>query len=164
MCGLAGILHFDPDRSRESGPSLADDASVAHRGPDAEGLHVDGNVGLGHRRLSILDLSPEANQPMANADGSVDIVYNGEVYNFREFRGELQAEGCRFRTDRDTEVILHLYEKMGPLCVERLAGMFALRDLGRAPARRCVLARDRIGIKPLYYHVGRTRTSSSRRK
>ena len=98
MCGLAGILHFDRSHPVDRDLLLRMTRSIAHRGPDAEGLQVYGNVGLGHRRLSILDLSSEANQPMANKDGSVHIVYNGEVYNFRELRGELQSEGYAFRT------------------------------------------------------------------
>ena len=153
MCGLAGILHFDRSHPVDRDLLLRMTRTVAHRGPDAEGLHVDGNVGLGHRRLSILDLSPEANQPMASKDGSVHIVYNGEIYNFREVRAELEAQGCAFRTRSDTEVILCLYEKMGPSFVDRLSGMFALA-IWDARRQTLVLVRDRIGIKPLYYHVG----------
>ena len=153
MCGLAGILHFDRSHPVDRDLLLRMTRSIAHRGPDAEGLQVYGNVGLGHRRLSILDLSSEANQPMTNKDGSVHIVYNGEVYNFRELRAELQSEGCAFRTRSDTEVILCLYEKMGPSFVDRLSGMFALA-IWDARRQMLVLARDRIGIKPLYYHVG----------
>jgi asparagine synthase (glutamine-hydrolysing) len=153
MCGLAGILHFDRSHPVDRDLLLRMTRAVAHRGPDAEGLHVDANVGLGHRRLSILDLSPEANQPMSNRDGSVHIVYNGEVYNFHELRAELQSEGYAFRTRSDTEVILYLYERIGPRFVERLTGMFALA-IWDARQQMLVLARDRIGIKPLYYHVG----------
>ena len=153
MCGLAGIFHFDRSHPVDRDLLLRMTRAVAHRGPDAEGLHVNANVGLGHRRLSILDLSPEANQPMSNRDGSVHIVYNGEVYNFHELRAELQSNGYVFRTRSDTEVILHLYEKIGLRFVERLTGMFALA-IWDARQQMLVLARDRIGIKPLYYHVG----------
>jgi asparagine synthase (glutamine-hydrolysing) len=153
MCGLAGILHFDRSHPVDRDLLLRMTRAIAHRGPDAEGLELYGNVGLGHRRLSIVDLSSEANQPMANADSSVHIVYNGEVYNFRELRAELESEGCTFRTRSDTEVILCLYEKMGPSFVDRLSGMFALA-IWDAHRQMLVLARDRIGIKPLYYYVG----------
>jgi asparagine synthase (glutamine-hydrolysing) len=127
---------------------------LAHRGPDDHGFHVDEYedgvaVGLGFRRLSIIDLET-GNQPIANEDGSVQLVFNGEIYNFRELRGELETRGHRFATNADTEVIVHLYEDFGARCVERLNGMFAFA-LWDESRRELVLARDRFGKKPLYY-------------
>jgi asparagine synthase (glutamine-hydrolysing) len=127
--------------------------AVRHRGPDETGEYVDGPIALGHRRLTIIDLS-SGRQPIGNEDGSVQIVYNGEVYNFPELHASLEAAGHRFATRTDTEVVVHLYEEVGEAVVERLNGMFAfaLWDGGR---RRLFLARDRAGIKPLYYaHLG----------
>ena len=121
----------------------------SHRGPDGEGIACRGAAGLGHRRLAIIDLVT-GDQPMASDDGSVRIVFNGEIYNFRELRTELEARGARFRTESDTEVILRSYEADGPDCVRQLRGMFAFAILDER-ARRLVLARDRAGIKPLVY-------------
>lgn len=127
---------------------------MVHRGPDDDGYYLKGSVGLGHRRLSIIDLSPAGHQPMSNHDGSVWIVHDGEVYNFRELGKELEAKGYRFRSNTDTEVILHLYQECGQDCLERLNGMFAFAIWD---ARKCklLLARDRLGIKPLYYYFDR---------
>jgi asparagine synthase (glutamine-hydrolysing) len=152
MCGINGLVNCG---SREV---LARMTQVqAHRGPDDSGLweqrFPDGSyVGLGSRRLAILDLSTSGHMPMANADRSVFITYNGEVYNFRELRGELETKGFRFASDTDTEVVLHLYEAEGPDCVKRLKGMFAFAicDL-RSPAPTLFLARDHFGVKPFYY-------------
>ncbi len=124
--------------------------SIRHRGPDAEGVWWHGPCALGHRRLSIIDLSAEANQPMVNEDGSVALVANGEIYNFRELRQELLAKGHAFRSNSDNEVILHLYEEHGSDCVRRLAGMFAFA-LFDSRENRLLLARDRAGKKPLFY-------------
>lgn len=123
--------------------------SLRHRGPDGEGTYRADGVGLGHRRLSIIDLDTGA-QPLSNEDGTVWITYNGEIYNFPELRRELEARGHRFRTRSDTEVIVHLYEDLGPRCVDRLRGMFAVA-LWDGRRRQIVLARDRLGKKPLYY-------------
>jgi asparagine synthase (glutamine-hydrolysing) len=143
------------------GPGPVDRGALAqmtrvlhHRGPDDEGFHVgsyeDGvSVGLGFRRLSIIDLDT-GNQPIANEDGSLRLVFNGEIYNFRELRSELEARGHRFATNADTEILVHLYEELGPACVERLNGMFAFA-LWDESERRLLLARDRFGKKPLYY-------------
>jgi asparagine synthase (glutamine-hydrolysing) len=149
MCGIAGFVSFD-GRPADAGILQAMTARLRHRGPDGQGVHCDGGAGLGHRRLSILDLEGGA-QPMTTRDGTAWITFNGEIYNFVELRSELEARGHPFETRSDTEVILHLYEERGPDCVEALRGMFAfaLWDPGR---RRLVLARDRVGIKPLYYH------------
>ena len=123
--------------------------SLAHRGPDGSGYHYDRNAALGHRRLSIIDLAG-GRQPMANEDGTLHVVFNGEIYNHAELRAELQARGHRFDTRSDTEPILHLYEEYGARCVDRLRGMFALA-IWDGPRQELFLARDRLGIKPLYY-------------
>lgn len=149
MCGIVGIVSLnlrkpvDESRLKRMGDVLR------HRGPDDEGWMVAGRVGLGHRRLSIIDLAG-GHQPMANPDRSVWITYNGEVYNFKELREDLGSRGCAFTTKSDTEVVLRAYEVFGERCVERLRGMFAFAiwDQGR---QRLFLARDRLGIKPLYY-------------
>jgi asparagine synthase (glutamine-hydrolysing) len=124
---------------------------IAHRGPDGEGHYTDGAVGLGHRRLAIIDLSAAGQQPMANAAGSVVITYNGEIYNFQQLRRELAAAGYQFRSRTDTEVVLHAYEQWGEKCVEHFNGMFAFAIWDR-PRQRLFLARDRYGIKPLYWY------------
>ena len=151
MCGIAGFLNLD-GRPADQGRLIEMTRTLRHRGPDGEGFHLDGAVGLGHRRLSILDLESGA-QPMTTADAGAWIVFNGEIYNFVELRRDLEARGHAFSTRSDTEVILHLYEEDGPDCVRHLRGMFAfaIHDPDR---RRVVLARDRVGIKPLYYHAG----------
>lgn len=123
--------------------------AIAHRGPDGSGLHVDGSAGLSNRRLAILDLSDAGAQPMVNERGDVALTYNGEIYNFRELRAELERAGHRFRSRSDTEVVLRAYEEWGLQTVERLNGMFALAIWDRR-ARTLLLARDRYGIKPLY--------------
>lgn len=139
-------------------------ASLTHRGPDAEGSHVNARqassagpaVALGHRRLAIIDLSPNGRQPMTNEDDSLWIVLNGEIYNFRELRAQLQSRGHSFCSESDTEVVLHLYEELGEKCVEALDGMFAFA-LWDERRKRLFLARDRVGKKPLYYgRVGST--------
>jgi asparagine synthase (glutamine-hydrolysing) len=150
MCGIVGIVSLAP---RDAGVDVARlrlmRDTLRHRGPDGAGLHVEGGVGLGHRRLSIVDVNG-GSQPMANEDGSIWIVFNGEIYNHAALRPGLEQKGHRYRTRSDTETILHLYEDEGEACVERLQGMFAFAiwDRGR---RRLLLARDRLGIKPLYY-------------
>ncbi len=150
MCGIAGIAD---DRGIGQADRLAIGAmvdSMRHRGPDDSGQQAFPHCVLGHNRLSIIDLAG-GHQPMSNEDGSVWISYNGEVYNFPELRTELEAKGHRFVTHTDTEVIVHLYEEMGPACVERLRGMFAFAIWDEL-RHRLVLARDRLGIKPLYWH------------
>lgn len=149
MCGIAGRLHFD-ENHHVSAPEIEKmlDA-LQHRGPDGRGLHLDGRVGLGHCRLSIIDLAT-GTQPMPNEDESIWIVFNGEIYNFQDLRTELIDRGHAFRSRSDTEVIVHLYEELGVDCVNRLRGMFAFA-LWDARQQRLLLARDRVGIKPLYY-------------
>ena len=148
MCGIAGML-AEPGRRADSRLLRAMTGILAHRGPDGDGHHEDGRVGLGHRRLSIIDLAT-GEQPMSNDDASVWITFNGEIYNYRELRRELEARGYRFRTASDTEVIIKAYEAFGPDCVGHLRGMFAFA-LWDARRRRLFLARDRAGIKPLVY-------------
>jgi asparagine synthase (glutamine-hydrolysing) len=151
MCGITGI--FDLEGRRDIGRGLLEtmNRSQAHRGPDGEGYHLEPGVGLGHRRLSIIDIEG-GHQPLFNEDGSVAVTYNGEIYNFEEIRKELIAKGHDFKTRCDTEVIVHGWEEWGEACVERFNGMFAFGVWDRN--RECLfLARDRIGIKPLYYAV-----------
>src|SRR5438876_8603696 len=143
MCGIAGYVGVAPP---ELLPSML--RALKHRGPDDDGLHVEPGIGLGSTRLAIIDLDT-GDQPIANADGSACIVFNGEVYNFRDLRSTLQAQGHAFRTRSDTEVVLKSYEEWGDECVERLRGMFAFALWDRR-RRRLLLARDRVGIKPLY--------------
>jgi asparagine synthase (glutamine-hydrolysing) len=149
MCGICGVVWADPARPVERGllQRMAD--SLRHRGPDGEGFHAAPGVGLGFRRLRIIDLET-GDQPIANEDGSVVVVGNGEIYNFEELREELRAAGHRFRTRSDIEVIVHLYEQDGAECLARLRGMFGFA-LWDARRRRLLLARDRLGIKPLLY-------------
>ena len=156
MCGIVGILNLN-GAPADGAVVGAMSKALAHRGPDGEGLHVDGALALGHRRLSIIDLTTAANQPMLSPDGRIAVVYNGEIYNFRGLRRELEAEGWTFRTRSDTEVLIAGYAIWGiRRLVERIDGMaaFALWD---ARDRRLFLVRDRFGIKPLY--LWRTRTT-----
>src|SRR6187455_290281 len=146
MCGIAGIM------SRDGRPVTQEQiermcSTLIHRGPDDGGTFVASGIGLGMRRLSIVDLST-GQQPLSNEDGSVWVVFNGEIYNHAEIRRELEAHGHRYRTKSDTETIVHAYEQWGDDCVERFRGMFAFAiwDVRR---RRLLLARDRLGIKPL---------------
>jgi asparagine synthase (glutamine-hydrolysing) len=149
MCGIAGIVKFDPgQRVEEARLSRMGDVQY-HRGPDGAGLWIDGPVGLAHRRLAIVDVA-SGQQPMANEDETVWIAFNGEIYNHAALRPALERQGHRYRTHSDTETILHLYEELGPRCVERLRGMFAFAIWDRR-RRTLLLARDRLGIKPLYY-------------
>src|SRR6476469_5661127 len=149
MCGIAGRFNFDPLHLVDRDVLGAMTDIVAHRGPDQAGFHVSAGIGLGHRRLSIIDLST-GDQPLSNEDGTVWTVFNGEIYNFAEVRRELVAHGHQFRTGSDTEVIVHGYEQWGARCVEKFRGMFAFA-VWDARARRLLLARDRVGVKPLYY-------------
>ncbi|MBW3570229.1 MAG: asparagine synthase (glutamine-hydrolyzing) [Gemmatimonadetes bacterium] len=149
MCGITGILNLDG--SPVSVPVLQrmTDA-VRHRGPDGDGIWTDSSLGFGHRRLSIIDLSPLGHQPMQSADGSLVLTYNGEIYNFQNLRVELEARGHAFRSRTDTEVLLAAWAEWGEACVNRLNGMFAFA-LWDARRRTLFLVRDRYGVKPLYY-------------
>ena len=149
MCGIVGIVGLNsPEPVDEARLKLMRDV-LRHRGPDGEGLWIDGNVGLGFRRLAIIDVEG-GSQPMPNEDGSVWVVFNGEIYNHAKLRPWLEARGHRYRSRSDTETIVPLYEEEGERCVERLRGMFAFAVWDRA-RQRLLLARDRLGIKPLYY-------------
>jgi len=153
MCGICGIVVEDAAGGAVDAAALERmSLCLHHRGPDDSGVFVSESrrAGLGHRRLSIIDLAG-GRQPMANEDGSLRLVFNGEIYNFRELRAELLESGHRFSTNSDTEVILHLYEDEGEQCVARLRGMFAF-GLWDEPRRRLLLARDRLGQKPLFWH------------
>lgn len=149
MCGIAGFVNRDPARPADASLLQRMTRSLVHRGPDEEGYFTAGCVGLGMRRLRIIDLAG-GKQPISNEDGSVWIVFNGEIYNFLELRRELESRGHRLTTHSDTEVIVHLYEERGAECVQALRGMFAFA-IWDANTQTLVLARDRFGKKPLYY-------------
>jgi asparagine synthase (glutamine-hydrolysing) len=149
MCGIAGLINLDGAPVAPPALKRMTDA-IAHRGPDGEGHWIEGAIGIGHRRLAIIDLSPAAQQPMISADHRYVLSYNGEVYNFRELRGELQALGYWFRSQTDSEVVLYALAEWGLPALQRFNGMFALALWDRRE-RRLTLARDRYGIKPLYY-------------
>ena len=151
MCGICGVFNFGT-RAPADGAALrrATDA-MAHRGPDDEGFYLAGEVGLGNRRLSIIDL-PGGHQPMSNEDGTIWLTFNGEIYNFRELNTILRQRGHRFRTSSDTETIVQLYEEYGLACLDHLRGMFAFA-LWDARKRRLLLVRDRLGIKPVLYRL-----------
>jgi asparagine synthase (glutamine-hydrolysing) len=150
MCGICGVVYSDPRRRAEAPLVKRMMDSLIHRGPDGEGLTLDANAGLGHRRLSIIDLSETGAQPMATADDRYWITYNGEIYNYLELRKDLVARGRRFRGTSDTEVILELFATEGPRCVEKLNGMFAFA-IWDSRKRTLFAARDRFGVKPFYY-------------
>jgi asparagine synthase (glutamine-hydrolysing) len=149
MCGICGKLNFDPDENVPQSLLKAMADSIVHRGPDDDGYYVSGQIGLGFRRLSIIDLAG-GHQPLANEDRTIWIVFNGEIYNFQELREGLLKKGHTFRTKTDTEVIVHLYEEYGEAGIEALRGMFAFA-IWDQNQKKLLLARDRIGIKPLYY-------------
>ncbi len=149
MCGIAGIVGSTPLDADAGARAERMRDVLAHRGPDAFGLHLDDHAALAHRRLSIVDLAG-GHQPLANEDGSVWVTYNGEIYNHAAIRRDLESHGHRYRTRSDTETIVHAYEQWGDDCVERFRGMFAF-GIWDAPKRRLLLVRDRLGIKPLYW-------------
>ena len=152
MCGICGFAPSDPQQSvgRELLTGMTE--IVRYRGPDSDGFYTTPGIGLGVRRLAINDLKT-GDQPISNEDETITVVCNGEIYNFVELREELIADGHRVRTRSDVEVIVHLYEDLGPECLQRLRGMFAFA-LWDGPRRRLMLARDRLGIKPLHYSLG----------
>ena len=151
MCGIAGMVQSRPDGAVSEAAIRRMCQAMVHRGPDDEGIYVKGGVGLGMRRLSIIDLSGGL-QPVFNEDHTVSVVFNGEIYNFLELRSELEGRGHRFSTRSDTEVIVHLYEEYGAECVQKLRGMFAFA-LYDEPAGTLLLVRDRLGKKPLHYSL-----------
>ena len=149
MCGITGIWNYKSGRPIDRDRLQQMTTLLSHRGPDGDGFYCDSSLGLGHRRLSIIDVEG-GRQPMCNEDRTVWITFNGEIYNFQELRGPLLERGHVFTTHCDTEVIVHLYEELGPKCFEKLRGMFALA-LWDSRKQQLILARDRIGIKPLHY-------------
>ncbi|MCG2778902.1 MAG: asparagine synthetase B, partial [Desulfobacterales bacterium] len=153
MCGITGYINIDGVSEIEINCM---NEAVRHRGPDDSGIYIDreGKAGLGHRRLSIIDLD-SGRQPIANEDGSIVIVFNGEIYNYQNIKADLKKQHT-FRTKSDTEVILHLYEEQGEACVQYLRGMFAFAIYDERH-RKLFIARDHLGQKPLYYyHEGYT--------
>ena len=151
MCGIAGMVQSRPDGAVSDAEIRRMCQTMVHRGPDDEGIYVKGGVGLGMRRLSIIDLAG-GHQPVFNEEKTVSVVFNGEIYNFLELRAELEQRGHRFSTHSDTEVIVHLYEEDGAECVQKLRGMFAFA-LYDEPAGKLLLVRDRLGKKPLHYSL-----------
>ncbi len=151
MCGIAGVVEFN--RRAEADPQVLRQmcTAMAHRGPDDEGIHTEGGVGIAMRRLSIIDVAA-GHQPLSNEDGTIWIVFNGEIYNHAALREQLQSRGHRYRTHCDTETIVHLYEEYGRDCVQHLRGMFAFA-IWDSRKKRLFVARDRLGIKPLYYRA-----------
>ena len=149
MCGIVGQVNFD---NSPVSPVILKKMTdvIQHRGPDGEGHWIEGNIGFGHRRLSIIDLSPAGHQPMISADHRYVLTYNGEIYNFRELRTELEAKGYCFRSQTDSEVVLNALSEWGSDALLKFNGMFALAFWDRKE-KRLLLARDRYGIKPLYY-------------
>ena len=150
MCGINGIALSSRSGERLDEYTLEEMRDVIrHRGPDDSGIFMNGRIGLGHRRLSIVDVAA-GHQPMTNEDGSLQIVYNGEIYNHADYRPSLEARGHTYATHCDTETILHLYEEHGARCVEHLRGMFAFA-IWDERKQELFIARDRLGVKPLYY-------------
>jgi asparagine synthase (glutamine-hydrolysing) len=152
MCGICGIVNFNATHRVDDATIWKMTAAQTHRGPDAVGYFLDNNIALGHCRLSIIDQSG-GSQPMFNEDGSVAVVFNGEIYNYADLTHELIAKGHRFRTRSDTETIVHSYEEYGEQCMQDFRGMFAFAVWDRR-RKRLLLVRDRLGVKPLYYYAG----------
>ncbi len=155
MCGISGIFEFDQSRPIERETVHRMNESLRHRGPDDEGIFVGPGIGLGHRRLSIIDVAG-GHQPISNEDGTIWVLLNGEIYNYPELSAELSSRGHQFTTKSDTEAIVHLYEDYGEECFAKLRGMFAIA-IWDSRERKILLARDRVGKKPLYYYVDRNR-------
>jgi asparagine synthase (glutamine-hydrolysing) len=155
MCGILGIYYFDSERPIDKALLERMSRTLIHRGPDDEGFYISSGIGLGHRRLSIIDLE-SGKQPMGNEDGSVQVVFNGEIYNFLELRPQLEAKGHVFRTRSDTETLIHGYEEWGIALLQRINGMFAF-CIWDQNKRRIFLARDRVGKKPLYFSLNKER-------
>ena len=151
MCGLVGILNLSPHGLVDRNVLGVMTRALAHRGPDDEGMFLDGPIGLGHRRLAVIDLAA-GHQPMVEKERGQAIVFNGEIYNYQEIRKRLQAKGSRFFSNSDTEVLLRLGDTLNTEWISQLNGMFAFA-LWDQHTRRLLLARDRLGIKPLYYTI-----------
>src|SRR2546428_4171407 len=150
MCGLCGVVALDRPPERSTVEPMVD--GLAHRGPDGRGVYAGDGVCLGHRRLAIIDLSDAGLQPFASEDGRLQLLHNGEIYNYVELRRELAAKGHRFRSRTDTEVMLAAYQEWGERCVERFNGMWAFA-LWDAEKRTLFCSRDRFGVKPFYYRL-----------
>lgn len=155
MCGICGTLHFDPAYQVQESEVRRMAHPIIHRGPDDEGFYLNNNIGLGFRRLSIIDLH-SGHQPLTNEDGTIWIIFNGEIYNFKELRKDLEAKGHRFKTHTDTETIVHLYEEYGTECVKKLRGMFGFA-IWDDRHKKLFCARDRFGIKPFFYYIDGSR-------
>src|SRR5438876_9125432 len=149
MCGIAGMFNRSATQSVAERDLRQMLAMLRHRGPDEFGILLDREVGLGNARLSIIDLSG-GSQPIPNEDETLWIVFNGEIFNYIELRADLETRGHQFRTSSDTEVILHLYEEFGPECLQKMNGQFAIA-IWDTLKRRLFLARDRLGVRPLFY-------------
>ena len=155
MCGIVGILNLCEPRSIDLGLVSSMAGAIRHRGPDEFGMYLDKYIGMGNVRLSIIDISG-GSQPISNEDQSLWIVYNGEAFNYIELKQELIERGHRFATDSDTEVVLHLYEEYGPNASQKLNGQFAIAIWDRNN-HELFLARDRLGIRPLFYCIDKDR-------
>ncbi len=155
MCGITGKVYFNLGQKVTEQEIHRMNEKIKHRGPDDEGIYINptGNVGLGHRRLSIIDLSPAGHEPMCNEDGTVWITFNGEIYNFQTLRPDLEKKGHRFKSNTDVETIIHLWEEYGEQCLKFLRGMFAFA-IWDEKKQQLFLARDRVGKKPLKYYIG----------
>ncbi len=151
MCGICGILHFDPDQPVDLQTLVSMSETMLHRGPDDFGTHTAGSIGMAHRRLSIIDLTSTGHQPMNSMDGRYWIVYNGEIYNYIELKRYLIAKGYSFQSRSDTEVLLNLFIEEGKECLQKLNGMFAFA-IWDSIEKKLFIARDRLGIKPMYWH------------
>lgn len=154
MCGITGKIYFNKGKNIDPVLLRKMTDTITYRGPDDDGFYINKNIGLGHRRLAIIDLSLAGHQPMSNEDSTVWIVFNGEIYNFNELRPDLEKRGHRFRSHSDTETIIHLYEEYGEKCLQYLRGMFAFA-IWDAKQQKLFLARDRVGKKPLKYYIGK---------
>jgi asparagine synthase (glutamine-hydrolysing) len=152
MCGICGKINFDLEKPVDRDLVQRMTKTMTHRGPDQSGYFFEKNVGLGHRRLNIIDLST-GEQPISNEDDNLSIIYNGEIYNYQYLREDLLQRGHVFKTKSDTEVILHLYEEYGPASLQKLRGMFAFAIYDKRD-KSLFIARDRVGIKPLSYSYG----------
>src|SRR5258706_4997158 len=150
MCGICGYLQTNKAQAHDRALLEEMNGRIYHRGPDSDGFFVDQTVGLAMRRLAIIDVAG-GQQPITNEDGAIQLVYNGEIYNFRELRDELERHGHRFATNSDTETVVHAYEQWGDDALRRFNGMFAFA-LWDGRRERLLLARDRMGKKPLYWH------------
>ena len=150
MCGICGIYNYKNGKDVSINKVKQMASVLEHRGPDEEGFYSNRNIVLGHKRLKIIDLET-GRQPIGNEDGSIQIIFNGEIYNFEEIKRGLEKRGHRFKTQTDTEVILHLYEEKGAACLDDIRGMFAIAIWDNTK-KELFLARDRLGKKPLYYY------------